>query len=239
MAEAVGAENRVERPSTRRTAALIVAGIVAGLAVVALLVVTVAFDRYTIPSQSMVPTVGPGGSVLTRPSSGRGLHRGDIIVLRPPLSLGRSLGVDQVIGRVVAIEGDTVSATGGHLQINGADANEAYLPSGITTPDIPQTPVPAAHVYVLGDNRTNSQGSRIFGPVPFASVNARVVRIGAPSSMAMLGGTLVLCLPLIFLLAARRRSRRQGREPRRGRERRERSEYADWAEARRSERRRS
>ena len=61
------------------------------------------------------------------------------------------------------------------MTVNGKQLAESYLPSGTETFPIASTKVPAKHVYVLGDNRSNSQGSNSFGPVPYENVKAIVV----------------------------------------------------------------
>jgi len=188
--------------SRKRRNALVVTGALAGIAVVTLLLSIVIFRRYQISSESMAPTVKPGEWIWTRPiDNGAKVRPGDVVLHRPPPSLR---AFKRLIGRVVAVGGDTVEATGGHLVVNGRTKDESYLVPGAVTPDLAMTAVPTATVYVLGDNRTNSQGSRVFGPIPRGDVEERVVGIGGPAPAVLIVVAAALCLPLMVVLSGSR-----------------------------------
>jgi signal peptidase I len=82
---------------------------------------------------------------------------------------------DEYIKRVIGLPGDTVEARSGALFINGHRLIEPYLPKG--TPTFPSfsTHVPAGRLWVMGDNRTNSSDSRVFGTIPIRTVVGRTV----------------------------------------------------------------
>lgn len=83
-----------------------------------------------------------------------------------------------VIGRVVAIGGDSVSITPeGSLFVNGTE-QKGEIPF-FTFPGEETYPlaVPQNCVYLLGDNRTNTVDSRSFGPVARKDVLAKVISI--------------------------------------------------------------
>ncbi len=93
--------------------------------------------------------------------------RGDIIVFRYPRSPDRDF-----IKRVVAIGGETVEIVEGRVLVNGRFLEEEYG----TIPDhthYPRTEVPSGCLFVLGDNRRNSEDSRFFGFVPLENVKGR------------------------------------------------------------------
>ena len=93
--------------------------------------------------------------------------RGDIIVFRYPLDPGR-----EYIKRVVGISGDKVAIKNGSVYINGTLLQEHYVKlqdhgnMGIKT-------IPDNHLFVMGDNRINSDDSRVFGFLPAANVRGK------------------------------------------------------------------
>ena len=63
--------------------------------------------------------------------------------------------------------GDEIAVRGGKLFVNGEPQKEPYVNKKY--PDrsfYAPTTVPKDHVFAMGDNRANSQDSRVFGPVP-------------------------------------------------------------------------
>ena len=80
----------------------------------------------------------------------------------------------QLIKRVVAVGGDTIEARNGLLYLNGERVDESgYLPAGTVTDDLPPTEIPEGQVFVMGDNRGDSQDSRSFGPISEDSIVGR------------------------------------------------------------------
>ena len=87
------------------------------------------------------------------------------------------------IKRVIAVEGDTVEMKNDQLIVNGKQVEEPYLErkeerakaKGEThfTDDFPPVRVPEGHLFVMGDNRLNSEDSRFIGPIPVSSVVGR------------------------------------------------------------------
>ncbi len=132
-------------------------------------------QMFYIPSGSMLPTLQVGDRIVVDKLSYQlhAVHRGDIVVFRrPPLE---QAPYADLVKRVIGLPGDTISAVDGRVYIDGKPLNEPWLPNPppITSPsplpngfslNHPYT-VPAGDYYVMGDNRTDSEDSRYFGPI--------------------------------------------------------------------------
>ena len=74
--------------------------------------------------------------------------------------------------------GDTITCRGGQLIRNGKPVKELYLDPGTQTDGCTRTTVAPGQLFVMGDNRDNSQDSRVFGPIRESDVVGRAfVRI--------------------------------------------------------------
>jgi signal peptidase I len=156
--------------------------IVVALAI-ALVIRTLLFQAFYIPSPSMVPTLKVGDRVLVNKVSYK-LHdidRGDIIVFKAPPE-AQSGNIKDLVKRVIGLPGDTVEARDdGRVYVNDRLLDEPYLPEGTRTLDLEPTKVPPGQLFMMGDNRTASRDSRYFGTIAKSAVIGRVfVRIWPP-----------------------------------------------------------
>lgn len=144
--------------------------------VVALTVrVFIAEPRF-IPSNSMDPTLHIGDRLIVDKVSYRWQdpHRGDIVVFVPPPQL-TELGYGQgqaFIKRVIGEPGHTVQVTRGQVLLDGAPLAEPYI---LEPPQYEMVPVsvPEGYVFVMGDNRNDSNDSHVWGVLPQQNIIGR------------------------------------------------------------------
>jgi signal peptidase I len=180
--------------------------------VLALLIKTFLVQAFYIPSESMTNTLKVGDRVLVNKVVYH-LHpprRGDIVVFedphpsvaphRNPLSaawhwLTEGLGVSNnpekdFIKRVIGLPGDTIVMRKGVVRINGVALEEPYLNPLRDLRDFGPQKVPPDTLFVMGDNRANSNDSRfLLGPIPMDKVVGKAfVVIWPPSRVGWLHG---------------------------------------------------
>lgn len=144
---------------------------------------------YYIPSASMEPTLhGCTGCdndhVLVDKLSYHlhSVHRGDVVVFNRPKTW--TVPENVLIKRVIGLPGDTLTVRTGHVYVNGQQLDEPYVnkscapitalsesPRNITATTTGK--IPSGEVWVMGDNRCNSEDSRAFGPIPISKIIGR------------------------------------------------------------------
>ncbi len=148
--------------------------LIVGALTLALLIKLFLFQAFYIPSESMDPTLKKDDRVLVNKLSYRmhDVHRGDIIVFKAPPTVDES--IKDLVKRVIALPGETVEGKESMVWIDGEPLEESYLQEGVVTLDFPATVVPPESYWVMGDNRVNSQDSRVFQFVPEGDIVGRV-----------------------------------------------------------------
>ncbi|MBE7385294.1 MAG: signal peptidase I [Leptolyngbya sp. SIO1E4] len=126
-----------------------------------------------IPSNSMEPTLHIGDRLLVEKVSYR-FHPpqpGDIIVFQPPPQLREYgyTGKQAFIKRVIATPGETVTVMNHQLFVDGIPPQEPYILEPPNYEMIPVT-VPPNTVFVMGDNRNDSNDSHVWGFLPQANI---------------------------------------------------------------------
>ena len=176
--------------------------IVVALAV-AVVIKTFLVQAFYIPSASMRDTLLEGDRVMVNKLSFRfgEPERGDVIVFDSPLvpdhdgesfvsavvrNIGEALGVSTpdtaLIKRVIAVEGETIEIRDNQVFIDGVAIDEPYLRDGTDMPAFGPLTIPAGEVFVMGDNRNQSEDSRRFGSIPVGDIIGRAfVRVWPPS----------------------------------------------------------
>ncbi|PHQ49691.1 signal peptidase I [Streptomyces cinnamoneus] len=146
----------------------------------------VLYRPFTVPTDSMEPTIGRGERVLAQRIDGDEVRRGDVVVFRDKV-----WGDSPMLKRVVGVGGDKVACCDarGRLTIDGEPVEEPYLRSqGPASPTPFSATVPEGRLFLLGDHRADSLDSRTHmadggqGAVERGAVEARVEAIAWPSS---------------------------------------------------------
>jgi signal peptidase I len=171
---------------------------------------------FRIPSESMERTLDVGDRVLVLRFwyQVRDVQRGDVIVFHPPIVPDNAQvggpediapnsdtldGETSFIKRVVGLPGEWVGGRGGKVWICSSEPARQDTPrTGCRALDEPymQPPqrrfrfrqVPPGRYFVMGDNRDNSEDSRIIGTIPARAIIGRaVVRYWPPQRIGRLG----------------------------------------------------
>lgn len=142
------------------------------------------FKPFIVDGPSMQPNFHTGERVIVNEIlyDIRSPQRGEVIVFHVP-SEGRDF-----IKRVIAVAGDTVKVEGDVVTVNGEPVDETYIQDAIDArhainalynnkdfpnEDFTDGTVPKGHVFVMGDNRSDSTDSRMIGYVPLGDIVGR------------------------------------------------------------------
>lgn len=144
----------------------------------ALLIRAFVVESFVVQGWSMKPTLQNGEHLLVN----KFIYRfdspkpGQIIVFRPPLRTTRDF-----IKRVIAVGGQEVEMRDGAVYVNGVRQTVPDLPPAILGHgSYPLKVVPKGYLFVLGDNRTNSEDSRYFGFVKLDRVRGEAIFVWWP-----------------------------------------------------------
>lgn len=120
-------------------------------------------EPFYIPSGSMEPTLREHDRIIVSKLNYnfQDPKRGDIIVFKYPKDPQRNF-----VKRLIGLGGETVALKNSRLYINGQLVPEDYLPQGLRFADFGPVAVPEGSYFMLGDNRNNSEDSRVWGFLP-------------------------------------------------------------------------
>jgi signal peptidase I len=128
--------------------------------VLALVIRFFLFEPFYIPSGSMEPTLQVNDKIIVNKFVYKlgEPARGDIIVFKYPLDPSRDY-----IKRVIGLPGETLEIKESTVYVNNQPISENYLPSDIKFMDFGPVSIPDDSYFMMGDNRNNSQDSRVWG----------------------------------------------------------------------------
>lgn len=158
------------------------------------LIKTFLIQSFVIPSESMRDTLEVSDRILVSKlvPSPRQINRGDVIVFRdsqdwlPPserqepstsplarfftaVGLRADDSSNYLVKRAIGLPGDSVACCDaqGRLSVNGTPIDEPYLKPGVVPSEVEfSVSVPPGHLWVMGDNRSNSVDSRAHRDTP-------------------------------------------------------------------------
>ncbi len=148
-----------------------------GLVLAILIRIFIAEPRF-IPSESMYPTLDIGDRLVVEKVSYHfnPPHDLDIVVFTPPIQL-QKIGYDKeqaLIKRIIAHGGETVRVENGTVYVNNQPLAEQYI---LDMPKYTLQPitVPEGYLFVMGDNRNNSNDSHIWGFLPAENIIGKAI----------------------------------------------------------------
>jgi signal peptidase I len=97
-----------------------------------------------------------------------GPKRGDVIVFKPPRNPG-----DDYVKRVIGLPGEKIQVVKGQVFVNDQLLEEPFQPNTGTYSMPAPVIVPQNQIFVLGDNRNNSNDSHNWGPLPMENIVGR------------------------------------------------------------------
>lgn len=174
--------------------------------ILSILVRTFLIQAFYVPSASMEDTLQENDRIIVSKISTKltGIDRGNVIVFHDPggwlgegfpnpydTPVGRvlqAIGIvpansgNDLVKRVIGVANDKIECCDvqGRITLNGVEMDESYIRDGVNTDQVTfSVLVPEGNVFVMGDNRGNSEDSRFHldknnGMVPLEEIIGRV-----------------------------------------------------------------
>ena len=172
--------------------------LIVGALIVAVLVKSFLIQVFYIPSGSMLDTLQIDDRVIVNKLAYRigDPNRGHVVVFEPETfeaeslvtkvsrnlleSVGLRTPQSDLIKRIVGLPGETIEVKNNQVYIDDSSLDEPYLPPNIQMRDFGPEVVPEDTYFVMGDNRSSSRDSRVFGAIDAARIVGRAFSIVWP-----------------------------------------------------------
>ncbi|MHB1653105.1 MAG: signal peptidase I [Desulfitobacteriaceae bacterium] len=135
---------------------------------------TFVVEARVIPTGSMLPTIQLQDRIIVDKFFFKRfdeIRPGDIIVFRPP---PKAHATEDFIKRVIGLPGDKIEIRNHITYVNGRALDEPYILEK-SKQNYGPVVVPEGSLFVMGDNRNNSDDSRIWGFLPVQNVTGRAL----------------------------------------------------------------
>jgi signal peptidase I len=148
-------------------------------AVASVLIITFLYQPVRVEGTSMLPRLEDSDRLFINKFvyHFEAIERGDVVVFHYPRDPEKSY-----IKRVIALPGDTLRIDHGRVYVNGKFVREPYVPREYRDDQsMAEMVIPADTYFMMGDHRSISQDSRVFGPVDRSLIYGKAVFIYWPA----------------------------------------------------------
>ncbi len=136
-------------------------------------------ELYLVEGPSMLPTLENHERLVVNKFiyRFREPERGEVLVFKYPRDPNRDF-----IKRVIGVAGDTIEIKEGKVYLNDTLLDEGSYTMKDTRTNYPKRTIPTGHLFVMGDNRNNSEDSRYrtVGFVPVDMVKGKAMMVFWP-----------------------------------------------------------
>jgi signal peptidase I len=148
--------------------------------IIAIVVILFLYQPVKVEGTSMMPALTDQDRIFINKFVYRfhmgDVSRGDMVVFWYPGDPSKSY-----IKRVIGTPGDRVQVDRGTVIVNGQSLKESYVPDEYRDQaSMPLTIVPEDSYFVLGDHRSSSNDSRVWGMVPRKFIYGKAVAVYWP-----------------------------------------------------------
>lgn len=174
-----------EKKSSKWLSCLIEAAIILVAVVLVWLLRTHVYETAIVTSGSMQPTLYKDDRALVdhRASLHGHWRRGDVVIFNGPPAWGDN-DDQMLVKRVIGLPGENIELKNGQVFIDGRQLTETYIKEPMEADSFGPFHLGATQYFVMGDNRRNSEDSRINGPVDDKYMHGRFTVVVAPLAHA-------------------------------------------------------